>query len=502
MFTYEQISELFADGENIDLECIEVQDYLPFAVFETYSAFTNTNGGMILLGIEQEQNMFSLKGLADSKKLINDFWSALNKQQIISTNILVYKDIKIVRVNEKELVTIKVPRAARGQKPVYIGNNPFAGTYRRGFEGNYNCTEDEVKRMLKEQQGTLDSCVFPYYGMECVNLQSIRNYRRQFALLKPHHSWNTLDTKNFLKRIGAWGHEVDTEEEGLTLAGLVMFGDVKVITEVLPNFSLLYRESNSAISDQSLKDCITSVDDTWSGSVYDFFVKVLPLLTSDFYTPTPLQGLQQVDETYIHRAIREAFVRTLVHADYYGDGGILIEKKKSEFRFETPGTLHMSVKDVFCGEVCEPRNSNICKMFRAIGLGDCDGEELNNIFHIWKQLQWKHPNLIEEFCPERTILTLSIHPLLTIESVAFIEEVLEDDFALLTMDEVVVLVTAFQEDYVMNERLQLIMDRSFNEVSSLLRTLVEKGHLTIEGQGKGKIFTLSNKFALKGILVY
>ncbi|SCJ48570.1 Uncharacterised protein [uncultured Eubacterium sp.] len=48
-------------------------------------------------------------------------------------------------------IAIKVPRADRNQKPIYINNNILSGTYRRNHEGDYHCTESEIKNMLRDQ---------------------------------------------------------------------------------------------------------------------------------------------------------------------------------------------------------------------------------------------------------------------------------------------------------------------------------------------------------------
>jgi hypothetical protein len=42
---------------------------------------------------------------------------------------------------------IKIPRATRSQGPIYIEQNPLTGTYRRNYEGDYNCTEQERVRL-------------------------------------------------------------------------------------------------------------------------------------------------------------------------------------------------------------------------------------------------------------------------------------------------------------------------------------------------------------------
>jgi hypothetical protein len=64
------------------------------------------------------------------------------------------RNVEIIEVDGKEIVKIYVPRVSGEDKPIYIGHNPFTGTYRRNYEGNYKCT--------KEDQ---DSKVIPNYSL-------------------------------------------------------------------------------------------------------------------------------------------------------------------------------------------------------------------------------------------------------------------------------------------------------------------------------------------------
>jgi hypothetical protein len=47
------------------------------------------------------------------------------------------RNVEIIEVDGKEIVKIYVPRASREDKPIYIGRNPFIGTYRRNYERDY-----------------------------------------------------------------------------------------------------------------------------------------------------------------------------------------------------------------------------------------------------------------------------------------------------------------------------------------------------------------------------
>lgn len=71
-----EISNLAYLEEDNRLEAKLTKKSVPESVWETYSSFANTNGGVILLGVE-EQSDHSLRavGVEDSHKIIADFWN-------------------------------------------------------------------------------------------------------------------------------------------------------------------------------------------------------------------------------------------------------------------------------------------------------------------------------------------------------------------------------------------------------------------------------------------
>ncbi|WMT18522.1 hypothetical protein RFB12_14805 [Parageobacillus toebii] len=107
--------------------------------------------------------------------------------------------------------------------------------------------------------------------------------------------------------------------------------------------------------------------------------------------------------------------------------------------------------------------------------------------------------IIEEFQPDRTILTLRTTSLLPQESVDFLKAVLGNHYKWLTNDEVLILVTAHQENYVTNTRLHSLTDKKSDEISNLLSGLVEKGYLEPNGQGRGTKYTLTEIFHQKSV---
>ena len=142
--------------ENNRLEAKKAQGGLPRSIWETYSAFANTDGGLILLGVveNKEDKSFSAVPLEDPSQLAADFWNTLCIPRVVSVNLLQPQDIRVVESDGHEIVVIHIPRATAAQTPVYIGPSPFGGTYLRRGEGDYRCTAEEVHAMLHDADPT------------------------------------------------------------------------------------------------------------------------------------------------------------------------------------------------------------------------------------------------------------------------------------------------------------------------------------------------------------
>ena len=126
---------------------------LPVSLWDTYSAFANCYGGVIILGVKEEKDgSWRTTGLQNEAKLRKDFWDTINNPKKVNINLLSDEDVKtyVVGENKDVVMVIYVPMAKREQKPVYINNDIFNGTFRRNYEGDYHCTRLQVKTMLRD----------------------------------------------------------------------------------------------------------------------------------------------------------------------------------------------------------------------------------------------------------------------------------------------------------------------------------------------------------------
>ena len=390
--------------ENNRIEAKKALGGLPHSIWETYSAFANTLGGIILLGVEErEDKSLHPIDLPDPELLIEDFWEIANDPRKASVNILLEKDVTVEQINGKRIVAIRVPRARRSDKPVFVEGDPFSGSYRRNGEGDYRCTKEEVHAMLRDAAiQAQDMAVLENIGLTALDYDSVKRYRIHMEKEHPDHAWVGLEDVEFLYKVGAVGRSGDGTMHP-TAAGLLMFGYEYEIIKEYPSYFLDYREQMEA--DKCRTDRIVSSSGDWSGNIYDFYVRVCNKITREISAPlNPDSG----DHAPIRNALCEALANCLINADYFGRQGIVIIKRPDMITLSNPGGFRIDVETAKSGGVSDPRNSGLIRMFNLIDVCERTGSGIPNIFNVWNKLGWPAPVITESFDPDRITLSLLI----------------------------------------------------------------------------------------------
>jgi predicted HTH transcriptional regulator len=91
-----QLDRIEEYREGNQLEAKAAQGGLPDTLWDSYSAFANTDGGCILLGVkEHDDHTLYVVGLKDAEKMKKDFWNMVNNRQKISVNLMTKRRVRI-----------------------------------------------------------------------------------------------------------------------------------------------------------------------------------------------------------------------------------------------------------------------------------------------------------------------------------------------------------------------------------------------------------------------
>lgn len=489
-------ADRFTFFEGVDLEYKGARGGLPRDLWETYSAFANTDGGTIWLGITQRDEELDVHGLENAERLIGDFWNLVNNRAKVSVNLLRESDVQILGLSgsPNRLVRIQVPRADRWQRPVYVGSDPMRGTYRRNFEGDFLCSSDEVRRMFADRaEDPADSRILEGFTLDDIHPESLRQYRQMFVA-RHQNVWLGEDDRGLLEKLGGWRRDRRSGEEGLTLAGLLMFGREQAIRDpaAVPGFHLDYRERFSDDPAVRWTDRLT-LDGTWDGNLFQFYQRVMLKLSSGPGVKRPFQtdaAGYRVTGTDVVQALQEALVNALIHADHGGQGGVVIDRWVDRLEFSNPGSLLVSREQLLLGGVSECRNKSLQRMFQMLGAGDKAGSGIDRIRSSWAAQLWQAPTLSERYRPDRVVLELPMVSLVPESALRALHERFEGRFDALTADEVQAVVTAQLGGDVTNLRLQEMLTRHRVDITHMLRSLVDRGFLTSDGVGRGTRYRL------------
>ena len=450
------ISSLLDDKESYDLEYKSAEGGFPGSFWDTYSSFANTQGGTIVLGVKEKKGKFIFDGLTDDKiqQYIRNFWDCANNKSNVSANLLKEDDIKVEKYKDKSIILFHIPRAARTQRPVYRTTNPYNGTFKRNDEGDYKCTEQEVRRMFADADDSSprDSKILKGFTIDDIDKVSLRQYRNLFGTMNPTHPWLVLDDIELLKKLGAYRRDRITNEEGFTLAGLLMFGKYDSITD---------------------NECAK--------------------LTENLPKPFKLKNNVRIADSPTQVAIREALTNALVHADYSEEGSIVIEQRKNMFIFSNPGNMLISITQYYDGGESVCRNKSIQKMFMLIGSAEKAGSGVDKILTGWKEENWKKPYITEKQRPDKVVLLLPMESLLPEQNIRELKNMFGDGIEHIGYDKLLTLSTCLTESVITNDRLQELLTLHRTDITKLLKELCNNNLLISEGTGRGTKYYLKEK---------
>lgn len=491
-------------GEGDDWEFKDGRGGVGKSWAETVSAFANTDGGTIVCGVESQDNdrIHVARGIKDARDYRDKIWNALRDKNVINRTCCTRGDVETVQYDGLELVVIKVPPAPRQLRPIHTGTSPYRGnTFRRFDSKDCKCDDDEVDGMLRDARGLAqDAGLVRGTSLSDVDGPTLKAYRNRVASHDPTSSLLAKDDKALLKSIGAWTDEIRPKGEGLTLAGVVMFGKRETLAKHLPNFALNYADRSAGNIRHDHR--ITSDDEGWGApNLFNFFFEIYPLLVKGLQKPFSLSAdAMREGRTPFHDAVREALINALIHADLHQRGTVRVVKKPDAFVFENPGRSLMPLARIKAARsehknLTDIRNPAVSGMFAKLGFAEREGYGCPAMYRAWDQGKRYELSMLED--PERHVVSVTL-PLLSQISPEFESKLLElvgDEFPLLSSLDKDILLHACEFPDTTTKAISAITNVHSMEVSGRMRFLSNKGWLEKHGEGSKKYYTLRGKGA-------
>ena len=485
------LDSLLNSIESDDLEFKSAAGGFPGSFWDTYSAFANSEGGVIVLGVIEKKGKFYIDNLSDEQieKYTKDFWNNVNNRATVSCNLLKTEDVVVEDYKGHKLMLFFIPRASREQRPVYRTSQPYNGTFKRNHEGDYKCTEREVQRMFSDANvsNPADSRILRNYSLDDLDMESIAQYRQLFKLAKPDHPWSVLSDFEFLKKIGAYRTDRGTKEEGFTMAGVLMFGKEDAITdnECCPDFFPDYQEKLSDNPEIRWTNRICP-DGTWEANLFQFYLRVLPRLSAVLPKPFILEGNIRRDETPAHVAVREALVNLCIHTDYSENATMVVRLYSNKIVFTNPGTLLVSKMQYYGESASVCRNKTLQKMFMLIGSAEKAGSGVDKILAGWRFANWRAPMLRTLSQPDLVELTMMMDE----GTKDRLVRIFGTEVFSLGHERLLTLNAACTDGYITNENLRVVLNQHKAEVADLLKDMCKHKLLVQEGYGRGTKYRL------------
>ena len=482
--------------EGLQLEFKRAAAKIPEDMWETYSAFANTKGGLILLGIDDSGKVL---GVQNPERMKGQLENLLHNPSKVSLNLCTDEStLDSIQVGEYTIIAIDVRSATIGEKPVYINGNMGQSFYRLGSR-DFKCSEEQIQQMVRDKSTNCPSGrVIAKAGWECIDNPTWKAYRQRMVSYKFDHPWVELDDKTLLEKLGGYSRDEKTRTEGITLAGLLMFGTDDAIRKYFPRYQVNYCEYGDSGQHDFRTRWIDRIypDGTWAGNLYQFFFRVLPKLTEPLKQPFILdENLIAKGETDAQKSVREALANAIIHADYYGQGGVMISRYPDRIELSNPGTLLVPLEQIRKGGVSVCRNIGLQTMFLRIGIVEKMGSGYDTILRGWLEEGMIPPMIQEDNCPARVTCTLPLAAIIAREESLKLQEHigLERYQNLDSLRRVVLHLITAKGELTSVELAEALAFLPKYRVQETLKDLEKSGCLHACGRASGKTYGLRQK---------
>ena len=338
----------------------------PKKCYDTISSFSNKYGGIIIFGIDEDNN-FSVDGVYD----LNDLQKRVSSLCSDSMEPAVRADIMPLEYNGKKLLAVKINEVAQNKKPCfYKGKGMKNGSYTRIGDRDELMTDYEIyalqsynDHIYEDTRPTKRATVRDLSRVELVK------FINKIKIDRPHFARNSFEKS--LKLCGV----TDSNNEQIypTLAGILIFGNYPqtfypqlfIACVVVPGTQLgdVGNLGERFIDNKRIE-----------GTIEQMLEGTLNFLQRNMKAKVIIDGNgKRVNQTeYPMEALREAVANALIHRDYSmqtENSYISVYMYTNRIEIINPGVLYGTNRIEKLGTITtmECRNPTIVRLLEEKG---------------------------------------------------------------------------------------------------------------------------------------
>ncbi len=320
MYSKDEIIQLIEGGENSAVEFKSV-DVKIDSLAKEMAAFSNTNGGVILMGVEDNGDITGLK----EKTGVEEWVANVARNNIIPAVQINYFEIEI---SNKKVAVITVGKGK--DKPYQTTKHQFLI---RVGSTNRITTQNELMRLF-QQSGVFhyDANSVENTAYKDLNQTKIDQYFSRYEI-------DFSDESEADKQILLKNSDIMSQSDTLTVAGLLIFGINPQRYLQNASISFAHFAGNEITSELIDKKIITGTLDYQVDTA-------LSAIKHNLMHPSTIIGAKRVDTVfnYSDKVFRELLVNACVHRNYAISGSaIRVFLFDDRIEFISPGNLPNTV---------------------------------------------------------------------------------------------------------------------------------------------------------------
>lgn len=369
---------------------------LPNAFWESYSAFSNTDGGWIILGVVENKPQNEITGVGNVDKTIVSLWDQLSNKNKVSYRTIDNTDVNTYEIDGKKVIIVHVKEAPETVKPVYL-NGKLENSWIRTGDGDRKVTPDELGILLRNANPAYDDLPAEKFTMEDLDMDSVITYKERVHKRYPKKKYIEMTPETFLKEIGACTIDRNTGEFQIKRGALLFLGKVNAIKELFPHYHVDFFDRRG--KNERWIDRVTDDEPSdYEMNLYNFYIVTYEKLKALLKEAFSLDEYQlRIPFSDFDETIRECLVNCLAHADYVqGYPSTKIDVFNGWFRFVNPGKMLVSKEQFLMGGDSRPRNEIIMKMFRLLGASERQGFGGPLIYKTALENDFRSPEIITD----------------------------------------------------------------------------------------------------------